>query len=218
MAMLSAASALLSRLAPSEAISRRDFATLFIVAALHIAALVIMAATELDLATKVTFLLAWALLNYSWLAVLRRPAIAGLLSLTLIVALILLSQFKYDKLWMTANFVDVMVIDQDTVAFVLGIMPWLRWKILLGAVIAVPLLVLVWRMDPFRVRLRTAVIGATLSLSGLVAMSVAYPTDLYGEFFGRDYVSKFARSGIEAIYEVATHGLLESDATVTGQL
>ena len=44
------------------------------------------------------------------------------------------------------------------------------------------------------------------------------PTELYGEFFPHDYVSKFARSGVEAIYELATHGLLESDATVTGQL
>src|SRR5471030_3491524 len=102
--MPSAASTLLSRLAFPEVKSRRDYATLFLIAALHIAALVIMAATELDLATKATFLLVWGLLNYFWLAVLRRPATAALLSLSFIVALILLSQFKYDKLWMTANF------------------------------------------------------------------------------------------------------------------
>jgi hypothetical protein len=216
--MLSAASTLLSRLVFPEVKSRRDYATLFLVAALHIAALVIMAATELDVSTKITFLLVWALLNYFWLAVLRRPATAALLSLSFIVALILLSQFKYDKLWMTANFVDVMVIDQDTTAFVMAAMPRLRWQFLLGAMIGVPLLVLVWRMDPFRVRVRTAVLGAALSLIGVTAMAAAYPTDLYGEFFDRDYVSKFARSGVEAIYELSTHGLLESDATVTDQL
>src|SRR5450631_599280 len=153
--MLSAASALLSRLAPSEAVSRRDFATLFLMAALHIAALVIMVVTELDVSTKVTFLLVWALLNCFWLAALRRPAIAALLSLAFVIALILLSQFKYEKLWMTVNFVDVMIIDQDTVAFLLGVMPWLRWRLLLGALIAVPLVVFVWRLDPFRVRLRS---------------------------------------------------------------
>ena len=218
LAMLSAASTLLSRLVLTQANSRRDFVTLFVIAALNIAALVIMAMTELDVATKVTFLLTWGLLNFSWLVALRRPAIAALLSLAMIVALILLSQFKYDKLWMTANFVDMMVIDQDTTAFVLAAMPRLRWQILLGAAIGLPLLVLVWRMDPFRVRVRTALLGATLSLAGVTAMAAAYPTDLYGEFFGRDYVSKFARSGIEAIYEVATHGLLESDAFVTGHL
>src|SRR5664279_1649685 len=106
--MLSAASAMLSRLAPSEALSRRDFATMFLMAALHIAALVIMAVTELDVSTKVSFLAFWALLNFFWLAILRRPAIAGLLSLSFVGALILLSQFKYEKLWMTVNFVDVM--------------------------------------------------------------------------------------------------------------
>jgi hypothetical protein len=216
--MLSAASTLISRLVYPEARTRRDFATLFLVAAIHIAAIVIMATTELNVSTKITFLLTWALLNCFWLAVLRRPATAALLSLAFIVTLILLSQFKYDKLWMTANFVDVMVIDQDTTAFLLGVMPRLRWQILIGVLIAIPSLVLVWRMDPFRVRLRTAALGAVLSLSGLMAMTVAYPTDLYGEFFGRDYVSKFARSGVEAVYEVATHGLLESDATVTDQL
>jgi Sulfatase len=216
--MLSAASALLGRLAPSEAVSRRDFATLFLMASLHIAALVIMAVTELDVSTKVSFLAFWALLNFFWLTLLRRPAIAALLSLAFVVALILLSQFKYDKLWMTVNFVDVMVIDQDTAAFLLGVMPWLRWRLLLGAAIAVPLLVFIWRLDPFRVRLRSALIGAVLSLTGLTAMAVGFPTDLYGEFFGRDYVSKFARSGIESVYELATHGLMESDATVTGQL
>jgi hypothetical protein len=216
--MLSAASTFFSRLVLAQASSRRDFATLFVLAALNIAALVIMAMTELDVSTKITFLLAWALLNYFWLAALRRPAISALLSLAVIVALILLSQFKYDKLWMTANFVDMMVIDQDTAAFVLAVMPKLRWQFLIGAVIAVPLLVLLWRLDPFRVRLRTALLGGTLSLSGLVAMAAAYPTDLYGEFFGRDYVSKFARSGVEAIYEVVTHGLLESDAVAADHL
>jgi Sulfatase len=216
--MLSAASTLLSRLAFPEATSRRDFATLFLLAALHIAAIVIMAATELDASTKITFLLFWTLLNCFWLTVLRRPATAALLSLGFVVALILLSQFKYDKLWMTANFVDVMVIDQDTVTFLLGVMPSLRWKFLLAAAIAVPLLVLVWRIDPFRVRLRSALLGAVLGLGGVIAMAAAYPTDLYGEFFGRDYISKFARSGVESVYELATHGLLESDATVTGQL
>ena len=127
--MLSAASALFSRLAFSEAISRRDAATHAIVAILHVAALVIMAATEVDLLAKIAFLLAWAALNFFWLAVLRRPAIAALLSLAMFVALILLSQFKHDKLMMTVNFVDLMIIDQDTSMFLLTIMPRLRWPI-----------------------------------------------------------------------------------------
>jgi len=216
--MLSAASALFSRLAPVEAISRRDAAALSIVVTLHLAALVVMTATELDLATKATFLLSWTLLNFCWLALLRRPVVAALLSLAMIITLILLSQFKYDKLMMTVNFVDLMIIDPDTAAFLFTIMPRLRAPILVGMAVAVPILILLWRIDPFRVRMRTSAIGGTMCVGGLVVLTVAYPADFYGEFFSRDYVSKFARSGLEAIYELATHGLLESDATVTERL
>ena len=216
--MLSVASALLSRLAPTEAISRRDALALAVISALHLAALAVMTATELDFATKATFLLVWALLNFFWLALLRRPAIAALLSLAIVIGLILLSQFKYDKLMMTVNFVDLMIIDPDTSAFLFTIMPRLRGPILVGALVAIPVLMLLWRIDPFRVRLRTSALGGTLCMSGLVAFSIAYPTDLYGEFFNRDYVSKFARSGVEAIYEFAVYGLLESDAVVTDRL
>jgi hypothetical protein len=218
LAMLSAASTLLSRLAFSETISRRDAATLAIIATLHLAALVIMATTEMELIFKTAFLLAWVVLNFFWLAVLKRPAIAALLSLTLIVVLILLSQFKHDKLWMTVNFVDLLVIDRDTATFLLAIMPRLRWPIALGAIISVPLLVVIWRFDTFRVRRRVAALGGALCMSALVALSLSTPTELYDEFFSHNYVSKFVRSGVEAIYELATHGLLESDATVTGQL
>jgi len=216
--MLSVASALLSRFAPAEAISRRDAFALSIIAMLHLAALAVMAATELDLATKATFLFAWALLNFFWLSLLRRPAVAGLLSLAMVVTLIVLSQFKYDKLMMTVNFVDLMIIDPDTSAFLFTIMPRLRAPVLLGAAIAVPLLIVLWRIDPFRVRVRTTAIGSTFCLGGLVALTMAYPADFYGEFFNRDYVSKFARSGVEAVYELVTHGLLESDAVVTERL
>ena len=47
----------------------------------------------------------------------------------MLVALILFSQFKYDKLMMTVNFVDLMIIDQDTSAFLFTVMPNLRWTI-----------------------------------------------------------------------------------------
>src|SRR6185295_14306880 len=160
--MLSVASALLSRFAPAEAISRRDAFALAIITVVHLTALVVMTATELDLATKATFLLAWALLNFFWLALLRRPAIAGFLSLAMIIALILLSQFKYDKLMMTVNFVDLMIIDPDTSAFLFTIMPRLRGPILFGVVAAIPILTLLWRVDPFRVRFRTAMAGSAL--------------------------------------------------------
>ena len=70
----------------------------------------------------------------------------------MVVTLILLSQFKYDKLMMTVNFVDLMIIDPDTSAFLFTIMPRLRGPVLVGALVAIPLLMLLWRIDPFRVR------------------------------------------------------------------
>ena len=77
--MLSAASALLSRFAPAEGVSRREALALSLVAVLHVTALVIMVATEVDLVAKVAFLLAWAFLNFVCLAFVRRPIASGLI-------------------------------------------------------------------------------------------------------------------------------------------
>ncbi|HKS84526.1 MAG TPA: sulfatase-like hydrolase/transferase [Pseudolabrys sp.] len=216
--MLSAASALLSRLAPAEGISRREAIALGVIALLHATALIIMATTEVDPVAKIAFLLSWALLNFFWLAVLRRPIAAALLSLAFVVSLILLSQFKHDKLWMTVDFVDLMIIDKDTSAFLLTAMPSLRMPITLAAGILTALVTISWRLDPFRMRLRASVPGGTLCISGLIALSLSFPTELYEDFFSQNYVSKFARTGVEAVYELATHGYLESDATIRDQL
>jgi hypothetical protein len=216
--MLSAASAFIHRLAIPQSIDRRDAVTLAIVIMVNSAALAIMAATEAALVAMAAFLLSWIGLNCFWLAVLRRPGTAAAISLTLVEMLIILSQFKHDKLMMTVNFVDVMIIDRDTATFLLTIMPNLRLYAVLGAVIALPLLVLIWRLDRFRVRRRYALFGGAVCLGGLVALSLAIPSEFYGQFFRDDYVSKFARTGVEAIYELATHGLMESDAKATERL
>src|SRR6185437_9812035 len=217
-AMLSAASALLSRFTPADGISRREAIALCIIATLHAAALIIMTATEVDLVAKIAFLFAWALLNFFWLAVLRRPIASALLSLAFIICLILLSRFKHDKLWMTVDFVDLMIIDRDTSAFLLTAMPSLRMPVTLAAAILAALLTIGWRLDPFRARLRVSIPGGTFCISALAALSLSFPTELYEDFFSQNYVSKFARTGVEAIYEVMTHGYLESDATVRDQL
>jgi hypothetical protein len=216
--MLSAASALFNRLAFSETISRRDAATLVVVAIAHLTALVIMTATEVDLTSKAAFLLTWAVLNFFWLAALRRPVVAALISLVLVVTLIQLSQFKHGKLWMTVDFVDLMIIDRDTSAFLLTAVPTLRLPIALAVVAVAALVVLAWRFDPFHVRLRVSAGGGTLCLGALVALSLSIPTDLYEDFFSHNYVSKFARTGVEATYELVTHGYIESDAASAERL
>ncbi|MGH6663728.1 MAG: sulfatase-like hydrolase/transferase [Pseudolabrys sp.] len=212
--MLSAASTLLSRLAPSETMSRRDVARSALVAVFHLAALVILLRTETGVVQKTTFLFAWGLLNFFWLGVLRRPAIAVALSLGLIVALITLSQFKYDKLLMTVNFVDLMILDPDTIAFFLTIYPDLLTKAIVAALLGIPVLALVWWIDPYRVRRRTAAAGGALCLLGAAAVSLAAPMQPYEAFYSDGFVSKFVNSGVDAILEYARRGYMESDASV----
>jgi len=163
-------------------------------------------------------LLTWALLNFICLAALRRPVVAALISLVLVVTLIQLSQFKHGKLWMTVDFVDLMIIDRDTSAFLLTAIPSLRLPIALATVAVAALVALAWHFDPFRVRLRVSAGGGTLCLGALVALSLSIPTDLYEDFFSHNFVSKFARTGVEAIYELATHGYMETDAASAERL
>jgi hypothetical protein len=203
---------------PARIMSRRELVALCLVAALHVAALIVMAATEADRVAIAAFLLSWGLLNYFWLALVRRPAVAALLSLELIVALTLLSQFKFDKLWMTVDFVDVMIIDRDTSAFLPTVFPALRGWLALIAAATAALLIAAWRFDPNRVRVRSSLVGGALCMGALVVLSLSFPTDLQEDLISRNYVSKFARTGVEAIHELATHGYLESDAAVTGSL
>ena len=210
------ASAILSRFVP-QASSRRHRAVLVAIAAFHAAALAIMAATEVDLESKLTFLFTWALLNFVWLALLRRPAASAFLSLGMVVTLILLSQFKYDKLMMTVNFVDVMILDADTVSFFLTIYPDLLRRVMLAALVAVPTLAVLWRLDPYRVRLRVASAGGMLCLAAAVGISISDPTEPSDAFSGDGYVSKFVNSGVDAITAYATQGYMESDTHVVGK-
>jgi len=210
------ASALLARFASYPALLRRDRASILITALLHAAALAIMVATEGDLESKATFVLAWLMLNFFWLALLRRPGIAALVSLIMIAVLILLSQFKYDKLMMTVNFVDVMILDTDTIAFFLTIYPDLLRRVILAALVAVPALGLLWWLDPYRVRRRVASTGGTLCLAITVGISIAAPMEPSDAFSGDGYVSKFINSGVDAVMAYMRRGYMESDAHVVG--
>ena len=113
---------------------------LLAVAAPHLAAIGLMLHTENDFGARLGFLLSWGLLNFLWIALLRRPALSGALSLTLVVVLILLSQLKHGVVQMTANFIDVMVIDRDSAAFLFTIFPNLRWSVVGAAAVILPLM------------------------------------------------------------------------------
>ena len=62
---------------------------------------------------RIGFALAWGILNFFFIALLRRPALSGALSLTLVVLLVLLSRLKHDVVQMTAKVVGVFEADGD---------------------------------------------------------------------------------------------------------
>ena len=189
-----------------------------VLAAIHIAAFAIMLWSEVDVVAKTTFVLVWGFLNCFWLAVLRRPGLSAALSLAMLIVLILLSRFKHDMLFMTASFVDVMIIDADTFAFLMTASSDLRFAVAAAFLVGVPTLILLWRLDPFSVRLHAASIGGGSCLVGFVCLSLVFPIAPHMAFYSDDYVSNFVRSGVAAISELMTHGFMESDAVNADRL
>jgi phosphoglycerol transferase MdoB-like AlkP superfamily enzyme len=191
---------------------------LLAVAAPHVGALVVMLRTETDFGSRVGFLLAWGILNFLWIALLRRPALSGALSLTLVVILVLLSRLKHDIVQMTANFVDLMVIDRDTAAFLFTIFPNLRWSVIGAAFVTLPLMYALWWLDPFRIRRLPATATALAFLAALVGHAFTWPDEAWRGYYDDGYLSKFARSGVTAVSDFVNYGFMESDAVVAERL
>src|SRR5262249_23018119 len=217
LAMPPSIASLTSRWAASDAATRGTLQTLLL-AALHLAAFGLMLWSEVAVVPKVVFCLTWGLLNFFWLAVLRRPAVAAALSLVMIVVLILLSRLKYEIIRMTVNFLDAMIVNSDTVGFLLAIKPDLEGKVLLALALVLPTLTLLWLVDPFRVRLRTAATGFAACAAALIGATLVFPQEEWDAFAGDGYVSQFSRSGVAAMSELVTHGYMESDAALTDRL
>lgn len=206
-----------SRLAAATA-DRAYSAGIALLIALHFAALGVLLWSEEEWVAQLAFVLTWGLLNSFWLVLLRRPVTSAALSLAMIVILIMVSRFKHDVLMMTANFVDVMLIDKDTFSFLLTIFPGLAWKVGLGVAVVIPVLILLWRFEPFRARRGIALAGFVFSFGTLVGLSLAVPWDREDEFDPHQAVSKFMRSGAVAVVDLLTHGVLEADAAAPGHL
>jgi hypothetical protein len=209
---------LYKRVAATDFFVRYGFARPALVLTPHLIAFAIMYATEWTVTARTAFVLAWGILNFFWLAVLRRPALAGVLSLLMMTLLVLLSQLKYHVLMMTANFVDLMIVDTDTVSFLFTIYPALRWSVALSLIALVPLVVLVWRADPFRVRRLTALALAFACVGWLTVLEMQFPMQPFEAFYGGNLVSSFARSGVDAISTLMTQGLMQSDAYAADRL
>jgi len=213
--------------APNPGPSAPSFATgiasigywrLLAVAAPHLAALAIMFRTETDFGGRTGFVLSWGILNLLFIALLRRPALSGALSLTLVVILVLLSRLKHDVVQMTANFVDLMVIDRDTAAFLFTIFPNLRWSAISAGLVTIPLMYALWWLDPFRIRRLPAAAGCLACLAALVGHAFAWPDEAWRGYYDDGYLSKFSRSGVTAVSDFINYGFMESDAAVVERL
>src|SRR3954468_3216138 len=191
---------------------------LLAVAAPHVGALIIMLQTETDFGSRLGFMLSWGILNFLWVALLRSPALSGALSLTLVVILVLLSRLKHDIMQMTANFVDLMVIDRDTAAFLFTIFPNLRWSVIGVALLTLPLMAALWWLDPFRIRRLPAAAAALVCLAALSGYALTWPDEAWRGYYDDGYLSKFARSGVTAVSDFATYGFMESDRVASERL
>ena len=162
--------------------------------------------------------LAWVFVNCFLLVVLQRPAVCAALALTFIVILIALSHFKFGILQLTLTFLDFLIIDRDTFSFLLSVFPRLQLQLVLAGLVAVPLLWLVWRFDPFRVRRRFALTGVAATAALISAMAVASPEQAWEPFQGVNHISNLARSGVVAVSRLASTGWIEADPPANGPL
>jgi hypothetical protein len=209
---------LTSRWAAPDTVGLRGGLRIALIAAAHAAAFGLMLWSEVGFVPKLVFCLVWGLLNFFWLAVLRRPALSAALSLVLIVVLILLSRLKYEMIWMTINFLDLMIVNRDTVSFLLSVKPDLYRQVLLALALVLPALALLWWVDTSRVRRRAALTGFAACACALVGVALAFPDEEWETFARGGHVSKFARSGVTTVFELTAHGYMESDAAITERL
>jgi hypothetical protein len=179
-------------------------------AAAHLTALVVGYSTEYEFFHLALFVLAWGLLNFLLLLIWRRPAISAVLSLALIGGIIVMSDFKWGITYMTATFLDLLVIDTDTFAFLIQIFPKLRWWIAGGFVVGVPLAIVLWRFDRFRVPRLASLAGIALCLAAIVPMSFSKPEEGWEPFQGVNHISNFTRSGVYAVSQLMAEGWLEA--------
>ncbi|WP_347337151.1 sulfatase-like hydrolase/transferase [Bradyrhizobium lablabi] len=180
-------------------------------AAIHLAGLAVLLTTEYGPFAIMLSVLAWVFVNCFLLVVLQRPGVCAAIALAFIVVLITLSHFKFGILQLTLTFLDFLIIDRDTFSFLLSVFPKLQMQLIVAGGVAVPLLWLIWRFDPFRVRRRFALTGVAASAALIATMAVASPELAWEPFQGVNHISNLARSGVVAVSRLASTGWIEAD-------
>lgn len=181
------------------------------IAALHLGALYALLTTEYGPFAITLSLLAWLFANCFVLVLLPRPAIAAALSLVATVVLIAFSHFKFDILQLSITFLDFLIVDRDTFSFLLSVFPRLKLPLLAAAIVAVPLLWLVWRADPFRVSRKVSIALLAFATAAISGMAVAVPEQPWEPFQGVNHISNLARSGVVAVSRLSSTGWIEAD-------
>jgi hypothetical protein len=187
------------------------FSRAALIVAMHLVAIYILASVEYGPFAITVALLTWALLNFLWLVMLRRPGVSAALSLALIAVLIALSQFKYGITQLTLTFLDFLIIDRDTFSFLHSIFPQLKTQSFLLAAIAMPSIWLIWRADPFRIRRAVSAAGAGACVTLIAGLSVIYPEQPWEPFQGVNHISNLARSGVVSVSHLTSTGWIEAD-------
>ncbi|EGP06432.1 hypothetical protein CSIRO_4011 [Bradyrhizobiaceae bacterium SG-6C] len=177
----------------------------------HVAAVCVLASVEYGPFANTVALLTWALLNFLFLIVMRRPGVSAVLALALIVILITLSQFKYGITQLTLTFLDFLIIDRDTVSFLHSVFPQLKTQVWMLAIIAVPVMWAVWLSDPFRVRRAVSTAGAVACVAAITGLSAIYPEQPWEPFQGVNHISNLARSGVVSVSHLTSNGWIEAD-------
>ena len=217
-AMLHSPTCLAGRSGSEPAACRRSIVRTGLIGLIHLVALGLMVWSEPDPVAKLVFVSTWGLFNFLWLVVCRRALVAALLSLALVVALVLLSRLKHEIIWTTASFLDVWIVNADTVDYLLQIKPTLLGEILLALVLVSLALGAAWRIDRAGFRRSRALAGLATCLAGAVGVAAAYPAEEWEGFSGTAYVSHFVRSGVAALSTLATQGYMEADAGAAERL
>jgi len=181
------------------------------VATLHLGALYALLTTEYGPFAITLALLAWLFANCLILIFLPRPGIAAALSLMLTVVLIAFSRFKFDILQLSVTFLDFLIVDRDTFSFLLSVFPRLKLPLLVAAVAAVPVLWVIWRTDPFRIRRKVSLALLAFATMSISVMAVAVPEQPWEPFQGVNHISNLARSGVVALSRLTSTGWIEAD-------
>jgi phosphoglycerol transferase MdoB-like AlkP superfamily enzyme len=189
-----------------------------LIVAVHLAGLAVLLTTEYGPFAITLSVLAWVFVNCFLLVVLQRPGICAALALVFIVILIALSHFKFGILQLTLTFLDFLIVDRDTFSFLLSVFPRLQMQLIAAGLVAAPLVWLIWRFDPFRVRRRFALMGVAASAVLIAVMSVASPEQAWEPFQGVNHISNLARSGVVAVSRLASTGWIEADPPANGPL